>query len=264
MLQVKPIEESSAHDYNVEEWFGNVKRYQFGTQEARCCVLGSLFQGRDYDVDMTLVAEHLIPRRQATVAAMVDIDVYHGRNGVVLCKHLERLLQAGLWSLVPVSCGPDDMLSCRIHVADTELEMELQDIDSADSERRPLLVRFVDGMSTPLKMKHLHGQLVTIQKPYIRSLLLKNLMASKKNLELPNPLHASRLPSYISWCDSIERFNLHMVLAAGEGSEKQEAQPEVAFNLHPPQWIGGQLCVGPAPRRMWRPRQRQQVGLAPE
>lgn len=57
---------------------------------------------------------------------------------------------------------------------------------------------------------------------------------------------------------------MHMVLAAGEGSEKPEAQPEAAFNLCPPPWIGGQLCVAPAQRRMWRPRQLQEVGLAAE
>ena len=69
------------------------------------------------------------------VAGLVDIDVYHARNGVVLCKHLERLLQAGHWSLVPISCAPNGLLSCRIHVAETELETELQDIGSTDSDR---------------------------------------------------------------------------------------------------------------------------------
>ena len=246
MLQVKPIEESSAHQYDVPAEFNNVKTYYFGAELRPCCsVRGFLFTALSYDFSIRVVAEHLIPRRQAMAASLVGIDVHDERNGVILCKQLERLLQAGQWSLVPVSCDASaNMLSCRIHVSNTELETELNDIGFVDSERRPLLAQLASGRSIPLKMKDLHGQLVTMRKPYIRSLLLKNLMACKKNPELPNPLHGSRLSDYISWCSSLERFNMDMVLAAGDGSEERdEAQPEVCFKLRPPSWIGGQLRV---------------------
>lgn len=44
MLQVKPIEESSAHQYDVPAWFNNVKTYYFGAELRPCCsVLGFLF-----------------------------------------------------------------------------------------------------------------------------------------------------------------------------------------------------------------------------
>jgi len=138
MLQVKPIEESSAHQYDVPAWFNNVKTYYFGAELRPCCsVLGFLFTAPNYDFSIRVVAEHLIPRRQAMAAG---IDVHDERNGVILCKHLERLLQAGQWSLVPVSCDASaNMLSCRIHVSNTELETELNDIGFVDSERRPLV-----------------------------------------------------------------------------------------------------------------------------
>ncbi|OLP76538.1 hypothetical protein AK812_SmicGene43516 [Symbiodinium microadriaticum] len=241
LKQVKPIEESSAHQYDVPAEFNNVKTYYFGAELRPCCsVRGFLFTALSYDFSIRVVAEHLIPRRQAMAASLVGIDVHDERNGVILCKQLERLLQAGQWSLVPVSCDASaNMLSCRIHVSNTELETELNDIGFVDSERRPLLAQLASGRSIPLKMKDLHGQLVTMRKPYIRSLLLKNLMACKKNPELPNPLHGSRLSDYISWCSSLERFNMDMVLAAGDGSEERdEAQPEVCFKLRPPSWIG--------------------------
>ena len=267
MIQVKPIEESSAHQYDVAAWFRGVQSYCCGPAlKPRCSVLGFLFKSDDYDSSIRLVAEHLIPRRQGASASMIDVDVNNPRNGLILCKHLESLLQTGRWSLVPVSCDDSDLLWCRIHVADAELQTMLYDIGAVASDRKPLVVHSSSGECEGLKMQHLHGQLIAIQKPYIRSLFLKNLMACTQNPELPNPLH--RLKDYISMCSSLERFSMGMVLSAGEPEQREEtqpeAQPEVFFQLHPPSWIGGKLRVAKGESSSSSNRGQGRATLLPE
>eukprot|EP00971_Amphidinium_carterae_P331265 6464726-Amphidinium_carterae.1 len=245
MLQVRPIAESTAHAYDVAKWFRDVRAYSFGDFPARCTVLGSLFKGSDYPTRLKVVAEHLIPRSQYGAASMIGIDVYSPENGVILCKQLQKMLQAGDWSLVPLRLVEGtDSICCRVHVASASEDRQLFNIDGVVSEGTPLMVH--NGtQKCHLKMRHLHGQLVHMRKPFIRSLLLKNLMAAKEHVELPNPLHPDRLQTYVALCPKIAHMSLEMILAAHSELQepKEEQQKETTFMFSPSMWIGGTLVI---------------------
>ena len=246
ILEAKPIEESSAHSYDRAQWFANVQDYYIGGKfQPWCSVLGFLFPNGRYDFGISVVAEHLIPRQQATTAHMLAIELHHPRNGILLCRHLEKLFQAGHWSLVPLSYDDEThLLSCRVHVSQDYRETRLYDFCDA-KPRRPLMVKLGPGQLEHLSMEALHGQEVKLRRPYIRSLFLKNLMASGEHKELPNPMHRSRIGTYKSLCTEPERMNMDVVLAGSvsQMDDDEELQPEAGFGISPPTLIIGQLEV---------------------
>eukprot|EP00971_Amphidinium_carterae_P015472 305571-Amphidinium_carterae.1 len=108
------------------------------------------------------------------------------------------MLQAGQWSLVPTRLIDDtETLCCRVHVATDYMETQLLERGpSSVSRQYPFMVKQSDGSLAPLCMRHLHGQEVQLRKPYMRAMLLKNMMASSKHSELPCPLHPKRIGVY--------------------------------------------------------------------
>ena len=219
MVTVSPVTESAAATQTRgRDWHIKVVNY-YDCQQ--CMVLSQLYPDERRLPDwfskddhfrkacspFPAVAEHIIPKGQEIVGKSWDVDIHDGCNGLLLLRHLERMYQAGKWSMLPVTEGTEAGMF-QIYVADDCHEERIMYYPEFGEARHCVKVS-----DRPLTLADLHGKRIELigkyqANPSLRALFLKAMMAHKVHQSLPDP--ETRLQSYAMKCQKMSMPNWHI------------------------------------------------------
>ena len=166
-----------------------------------------------------VVGEHIFPLdpRYHSLAKAAEIQLDNPRNGLPLLKHIEEEYGNGNLMLLPLG--------------ETLSGMEVQIFVSQEIAHNKILTGFPGGgCRRPVSLRHrrtwewheltfgdLHQHVVHLsQRPFLRSLLQKALLAHSLHEELPNPQLPERMRVFATGCDKMRIFQQVFEIAGTE------------------------------------------------
>ena len=212
MYSLRAVSEDAASATTKGTEWRNQELTHYSLQEigACCAVLSQVCRVKPVvaAARFPAVAEHIVPKGQATVAANWGFHCTDKRNGIFLLRDLELKYQAGRLSLIPTEPAKDDEVKLQIYVSDS-LKSEQIFTRGQGQAKQPVqgVLPDGDGRAHSLCFGDLHNRTIRLSPaPYMRALFLKADMAHKKCPELPNPFDLKS--NYIEGCDAMKQEGL--------------------------------------------------------
>ena len=185
LILPQTVEREDATGYSESAWSSRCAANTGG--DRRCQILKNLFPTeQSSETKFRGVAEHIILRRNAVSAQLMNLHVHDVKNSLFLLKDLELEFQANNFSLLPTGVtanGPG--VEFQVFVSQA---LQKQRVKVYDERRQPEHQATLRVQGRRLYYEELHERKVRISPvPSMAALAVKARRAHLKHEELPDP-----------------------------------------------------------------------------